>query len=130
MPHDTRETRAFSDARKCRVIRGPSGKFCELDTDETGEPYIVREFDPVVMAEVDQSTGAILALTRLEFSDAYHRQGITEIHKCHDGCHDVNLTAELEKAAFVDMELHDIVDNYRYDPATQTLIPIRRPEPS
>ena len=121
--YDTPETRAFSDARKCQVIKGPSGKFCEIDIDEIGEPYIVREFDPVVMAEVNESTGAILALTRLEFSDAFHRQGLTTgCHECHEGCHDINLTSELEKPAFADMELHDIVDNYKYDSATQTLV--------
>ena len=121
--NDTPETRAFNDARRCRVIRGPDGKFCELDTNESGELCIVRTFDPVVMAEVDELTGAIISLTRLEFSDAYHRQGLNDgIHLCHDGCHDVNLTAELEKAAFADMELHDIVGNYKYDSATQTLV--------
>ena len=122
MPHDTVETRAFNDARQCRVIRGPSGKFCEIDTDESGDPYIVREFDPVAMAEVNDRTGAILFLTRLEFSDAYHRQGITEVHKCRDGCSDVNVTAELAKAAFADMELHHILDNYKYDASTKTLV--------
>ena len=124
MAHDdTPETRAFADARRCQVIKGPSGKFCEIDIDETGEPYIVREFDPVVLAEVNDLTGAILALTRLEFSDAFHRQGLTDgCHLCHEGCHDVNLTSELEKPAFADMELHDIVDNYKYDAATQTLV--------
>ena len=124
MAHDdTPETRAFSDARRCQVIRGENGKFCEIDKDENGRDYVVREFDPVVMAEVNEVTGAILALTRLEFSDAYHRQGLTAgCHECHEGCHDVNLTAELEKAAFADMELHDIVKNYKYDSATQTLV--------
>ena len=121
--YDTPETRAFSDARRCRVTRGENGKFCEIDKDENGRDYVVREFDPVVMAEVNESTGAILALTRLEFSDAFHRQGLTTgCHECHDGCSDVNLTAELEKPAFADMELHDIVDNYKYDSATQTLV--------
>jgi hypothetical protein len=120
--NDTPETRAFSDSRRCPVIRGPSGKFCEIDLDETGEAFIVREFDPVVMAEVNDRTGAILSLTRLEFSDAYHRQGITEVHKCHDGCSDVNVTAELAKAAFADMELHHILDNYKYDASTKTLV--------
>ena len=123
MAHDdTPETRAFADARQCRVTMGENGKFCEIDKDENGRDYVVREFDPVVMAEVNESTGAILALTRLEFSDAYHRQGITEIHKCHEGCYEVNLTAELEKPAFADIETTDIVDNYRYDAATQTLV--------
>ena len=121
--YDTPETRAFADARRCRVTRGENGKFCEIDKDENGRDYVVREFDPVVMAEVNESTGAILALTRLEFSDAFHRQGLTTgCHECHEGCHDVNLTAELEKPAFADMELHDIVDNYKYDAATQTLV--------
>ena len=123
MAHDdTPETRAFADARQCRVTMGEHGKFCEIDKDENGRDYVVREFDPVVMAEVNESTGAILALTRLEFSDAYHRQGITEVHKCHDGFSDVNLTAELEKATFADMELHDIVRNYRYDAGSRTLV--------
>lgn len=118
----TPEKQVFIDARRCRVVKGENGKYCELDIDETGLPYVVREFEPVVVAEVNESTGAILALTRLNFSDAYHRQGITEIHKCHDGCHDVNLTAELAKPAFTDIETTDIVDNYRYDSKTRTLM--------
>ena len=121
-PNDTEETRAFSYARRLRVIRGPSGKFCELDTDKAGEPYIVREFDPVVMGEVDESTGAILALTRLEFSDAFHRQGITEVHRCREGCQEVNLTAELEKPRFAEMALHDVIDNYKYDAISRVLV--------
>ena len=119
---NTPEKQAFIDARRCKVIKGANGKYCEIDTDETGQFYVVREFEPVVMAEVNQSTGAILALTRLKFSEAFHRQGVTEIHKCHDGCYEVNLTAELEKPAFADIETTDIVDNYRYDSATQTLV--------
>jgi hypothetical protein len=124
MPHeDTPEKKAFRDARRCQVVRGPSGKFCELDLDDTGEVVIVREFDPVVMAEVNDQTGAILALTRLEFSDAFHRQGLTDgCHECHAGCHDVNLTVELEKPAFANMALHDIIDNYKYDASTNTLV--------
>jgi hypothetical protein len=123
--NDTPEARAFSEARRLRVIKGANGKFCELDADETGHPYVVREFEPVVMAEVNEATGVILSLTRLEFSDAYHRQGITEVHKCRDGCHDVNLTTELDKPRFARMELHEIVDGYKFDARTETLVPLR-----
>ena len=101
------------------IVEDSDGLFKEVDN----EGEVLRVFQPVFCAVVEEATGSIRALTHLKFSEAYHLEG-KPVHKCPEGCKEVDLTTVLgdnRAPRFVGLSLNDIVDRYRCNPTTGRL---------